>query len=102
MKKTVYLCGPDITIPEGQKISGNSWRAAAFHFCLKHNLQVINPLTEVKNTLNTNGKSFLAEDRTRKEVEKSLTLVDRCDFVLCNLHSPDESSWVPLIYAHNK
>lgn len=106
MKQNLYLSGPDTAIPHNQTLGDykptNSWRSAVFHFCLKHGIQVINPLTEVKSKLNTNGKSFLAEDRTRKEVEKAFSLIDRCDFVLTSLYSPDESSWIPLVYAHNK
>jgi hypothetical protein len=106
MKKTIYLCGPDTALPEGQSLGSkgkaNNWRSIVFHFCLKHGVQVINPLTEVKSTLNTNGLSFIAEDRTRKEVEQALSLIDRCDFLLANLYTPDESSWIPLIYSHNK
>ncbi len=106
MKQNLYLSGPDIAIPQNQSLgeykNKSSWRSAVFHFCLKHGIQVINPLTEVKSKLNTNGKSFLAEDRTRKEVEKAFSLIDRCDFVLTSLYSPDESSLIPLVYAHNK
>ncbi len=106
MKKTVYLCGPDLALPDNQTLASKgkaiSWRAATFHFCLKHGIQVINPITEVKSALNTNGHSFIAGDRTRKEIEQALSLVDRCDFLLANLYSPDESSWIPLIYAHGK
>lgn len=103
MKKTIYLSGPDTQLPEPiQPFGTTSWRSAAFHFCLKQGLQVINPLTEVKSALNSNGRSYIADDRSRKEVEQALGLIDRCDFVLSNLYGLDESSWVPLIYAHNK
>ncbi|MDX1921328.1 MAG: hypothetical protein SFU25_11425 [Candidatus Caenarcaniphilales bacterium] len=102
MKKTIYLSGPDIQLSEQNPFGNVGWRSAVFHFCLKHGVQVINPLTEVKNTLNTDGKIYISGDRSRKEVEQALGLIDRCDFVLSNLYSADESSWVPLIYAHNK
>jgi hypothetical protein len=105
MKKSLYLCGPDMQIPEGQALaskSPQSWRSAVFHFCMKQGIQVINPLAEAKNTLNTNGRMFIAEDRSRKEVEQALGLVDRCDFLLANLHNSDESSLIPLIHGYNQ
>lgn len=106
MKNTIYLSGPDCAIPEGQSLRQKnqslSWHSVSFQFCLKQGLQVINPLMQVKEMLNSNGHSFIADDRMRKEVENVLNLIDRCDFVLANLYSADESSWIPLIYAHNK
>ncbi|MDJ0625200.1 MAG: hypothetical protein QNJ31_02390 [Candidatus Caenarcaniphilales bacterium] len=102
MKKNIYLCGPDLQLSEGGPLGQTSWRSAVFHFCLKRGIQVINPLTEVKDSLNSNGLSFISGDRSRKEVEKNLSLIDRCDYVLANLYSADESSWIPLIHAHNK
>lgn len=102
MKKTIYLSGPDVGEQNNLGNYAGGWRSLVFHFCLKHGIQVINPLTEVKSSLNTDGKSYISGDRSRKEVEQALGLIDRCDFVLSNLYSADESSWVPLIYAHNK
>jgi nucleoside 2-deoxyribosyltransferase len=104
LKKTIYLSGPEIVTQDNQAmgLKGTSWRSVAFQVCLKQGIQVINPLTEVKSTLNTNGRSFIAGDRSRKEVEQALGLIDRCDFLLANLYSADESSWIPLTYAHNK
>jgi hypothetical protein len=105
MKQTLYLSGPDMLLGEGQfpgASSQMSWRSAAFHFCIKYGIQVINPLTEVKGKVNSNGKSFIADDRTRKEVEVAHSLIDRSDFILTNLYSPDESSWIPLTYAHGR
>ena len=90
MKNTIYLSGPDDNIPEGQSLKPKnkilSWRSTAFQFCLKQGLQVVNPLMQVKETLNSNGHSFIANDRTRKEVETAFALIDRCDFVLANLY----------------
>ncbi|MDX1918510.1 MAG: hypothetical protein SFT81_05155 [Candidatus Caenarcaniphilales bacterium] len=105
LKKSLYLAGPDIPLPENHMKGFKdavTWRAAAFHYCLKYGVQVINPIAEIKDTLNTNGRSFIAGDRTRKEVEAALALIDRCDYMLVNLYEADESSWIALIYAHNR
>ena len=109
--KTVYLCGSpatpcpaalarELALPLSDDLS---WFGAAVQYCLKAGLKVVNPLLrEGKGSLNSNGNSFIAAERSRHEVEAELLALEQADFVLANLHRADLETLSKLIWASQR
>jgi hypothetical protein len=98
MLSSIYLTGGTLDAHNlVNQYPSDDWRSFAFTQLRRSGLRVVNPLE-----LAWTREPACNEDGLRKEVLRSLDLIDQCDGVLANLHRPSYATAMEIFYAHRQ